>query len=683
MAGVQRKLISEFTMLYEAITGVKDNIKMFRTVFEDLKLTMDSLQPLVKENVQHDISHQLEEKLKIFPKKMQDGVELVHKCSKLSVWSTYKKYRYIHKLIALEKYLRDLVDVLRIQAMIDAAKTWNSVNNAEATMVKEMTYRNREPELPYFTVGLDEPLKEVKKKLISEDKSVLVLTGAGGCGKTTLATTIYFDDQIKAFPANMSINVPVDLLREIVKHCRGHPLTILVVGRSLCGKPIEIWRNTLFKWSKGYSILDYENDLLFSVLQSSLEDLGKENSILLESFLDLTSFPDDQAIHVPVIFDIWAQLYDLCEDSMCNENLYKLTTRSLVDVVVRRNVEEDYSEHFVTQHDMLRSLAIHHTGHDPVLSKRLSIDIRGDTLPKWWTEVTEKMEKPKKVSLLSISTDEAFSTKWPIMQLPVAEVLVLNLRTKNYDLPKFIRDMHKTLKVLIVQNYGSVTAEISHFHWLSSLSNLKTIRLHRISVPSLSKNPTYLKSLQKISFFMCNISQAFGKDAIRISRALPLVVEISIDYCRDLLELQDDICNLVHLKKLSITNCHRLSSLPEKLGKLTNLEVLSLRACSDLVKLPSTIGNLKKLNFLDISHCFSIKELPEEIGALSSLRKLNMRECSRLQELPESFSDLQELEVVICDKYTKDLWELFTLRSTEIRVVKEQFDLQWLQRLQL
>lgn len=114
-----------------------------------------------------------------------------------------------------------------------------------------------------------------------------------------------------------------------------------MVGRSLCGKPIEIWRNTLFKWSKGYSILDYENDLLFSVLQSSLEDLGKENSILLESFLDLTSFPDDQAIHVPVIFDIWAQLYDLCEDSMCNENLYKLTTRSLVDVVVRRYSTQD------------------------------------------------------------------------------------------------------------------------------------------------------------------------------------------------------------------------------------------------------------------------------------------------------------------------------------------------------
>lgn len=269
------------------------------------------------------------------------------------------------------------------------------------------------------------------------------------------------------------------------------------------------------------------------------------------------------------------------------------------------------------------------------------------------------------------------------MQLPKAEVLVLNFQTKNYVLPKFIKNMHKSLKVLIVTNYGSLPAELSNFHLLGSLSNLKRIKFHCISIPSVTKKPTHLKSLQKISFFMCNISQAFSKGAIRISHALPSLVEMNIDYCNDLVELQEDICYLVHLKKLSVTNCHKLYALPEGIGKLFNLEVLRLRSCTDLVELPGSIGNLTKLNLLDISHCFSIKKLPEEIGELGNLRQLNTRDCSRLQELPESFLKLTELREVLCDEDAIALWDPFlpSLKSMAIRVVKEEINLNWLQKL--
>ncbi|QCD81475.1 P-loop containing nucleoside triphosphate hydrolase [Vigna unguiculata] len=48
------------------------------------------------------------------------------------------------------------------------------------------------PEKPEFTVGLDEPLKKLKTNVLSEGLSVMVLTGVGGLGKTTLATMLYY-----------------------------------------------------------------------------------------------------------------------------------------------------------------------------------------------------------------------------------------------------------------------------------------------------------------------------------------------------------------------------------------------------------------------------------------------------------------------------------------------------------
>lgn len=267
------------------------------------------------------------------------------------------------------------------------------------------------------------------------------------------------------------------------------------------------------------------------------------------------------------------------------------------------------------------------------------------------------------------------------MQLPQAEVLILNFQSKKYALPAFMEKMEK-LKVLIVTNYGFLPAELNNFLLLGSLSNLKRIRFERVSIPSISKDPVLLESLKKISLFMCKIGEAFSNCSVQLLDLLPNVVEMNIDYCNDLVVLPAMLCDLISLKKLSITNSHKLSALPEEIGKLVNLEVLRLRSCTDLSELPDSIESLKKLTFLDISDCFSIKELPEHIGQLRSLETLNMRQCSRLQELPASVFDLEQLKVVICDEETKVLWEPFSpvLKNIHIRVVKDDINLNWLHK---
>ncbi|XP_030926340.1 probable disease resistance protein At5g66900 [Quercus lobata] len=284
--------------------------------------------------------------------------------------------------------------------------------------------------------------------------------------------------------------------------------------------------------------------------------------------------------------------------------------------------------------------------------------------------------------LLSISTDESFSSSWRNVQAPKVEALVLNFQTRNYTLPEFLEKMVE-LKVIIITNYGSSSAELSNFQLLKSLSNLKRIRLEKFSIHSLCNAPIPLRSVKKISIFMCNIGQAFGNSTIQVSDSLQSLMEINIDYCKDLVELPTWLCKVSSLKKLSITNCHKLSALPEGIGKLVNLEVLRFRSCIELSELPKSIRSLHKLHILDISDCLSIIKLPKRIGELHNLKELHMEKCLKLhKQLPPSTVHLKQLKLVVCDEERAKLWEPIkeSFSGLNIMVAKEDINLNWLKK---
>ncbi|KAM2622132.1 hypothetical protein TB2_026795 [Malus domestica] len=662
--------------------------------------------------------------------------------------------------------------------ILAAVQKNGSVGNTENVVIQkqeEFHDLGSVPEPPHVTVGLDEPLRYMKKMLLKGDVSMLVLTATGGCGKTTLAMKFCQDEDVKGkFKENIffvtvsehpnsdveklyqriksqeagqdlllvlddvwsntvlqkfvelklqnykilvtsrsefpgfgtpyklkpleykdsmtllrhsaalgdSLSVPEDLLREILKHCKGVPLAITVTGNSLSGQAAESWLSRLEDWRRG-SILDYETKLLLC-LKSSIDALGDKEPIIRECFMDLVSFPEDQRISAAAFIDMWAELYMLDGDFRSIKNLHELARKGLANLVITRNenmaiLDNYYSEHFVRQHDMLRDLGIYIAKLDPIEDRKRLIVVSGRNQPKW---LREQKSQPINARLLSISSDGTYPTQWQSVHLPQVEVLVLNFKTENNALPEFVQKIDK-LKVLIVTNYGLSPTELSNFNLLESLSNLKRIRLESISIHSITKNWVPLKSLKKISLFMCNMGQAFHNCSIKISDAWPGLEEMNIDYCDDLVELPAELCDLVRMKVLSITNCHQLSCLPEEIGNLKNLDVLRLRSCTELVRLPVSIENLTKLRCLDMYNCFGIRKLPEGIGKMRGLRKINMGQCSRLEELPLSVWDLDEqLEEVICDEEKKPFWDSFLARD-KIKVTKEKSNLNWLEKPQL
>ncbi|KAJ4965324.1 hypothetical protein NE237_017173 [Protea cynaroides] len=169
---------------------------------------------------------------------------------------------------------------------------------------------------------------------------------------------------------------------------------------------------------------------------------------------------------------------------------------------------------FVTQHDLLRELAIYQSQQQ---GTRLSME-REDSLPNIWRKQKHQL---RNIRLVSIQT---------------AEVLTLDCFATNYSLPPFMKKMKK-LKVLIIVNHG-------HYYTTK-------VRLEKVVVPSLGEIKKPLKNLQKISLFMCEVPKALSSCNFNFPFMLPNLVEIHIDYCNDLEELPQGIRDLAHVKKLS------------------------------------------------------------------------------------------------------------------------------------
>lgn len=284
---------------------------------------------------------------------------------------------------------------------------------------------------------------------------------------------------------------------------------------------------------------------------------------------------------------------------------------------------------------------------------------------------------------MSLFADETFTSEWCNLQPTEVEALVLNIRGNKCTLPMFMKKMNK-LKVLIITNHDFYHAKLENFELLEDLPSLKRIRLEKVTIPSLSKSWLQMKNLQKCSFFMCNVNEAFKNCTIQDSEMLPNLIELNFDYC-NMVEFPAVLSTIVSLKKLRITNCHKLSSLPEGIGKLINLESLRLSSCTDLLELPDSITSLHNLKFLDISNCTSLNNLPENIGELGKLEKLNVKGCSIINEmeLPSSIMDLMGLKHVVCDEEAASYWEPYTsiLSDLRVEIAQAEFRLDFLNSL--
>ncbi|OEL22879.1 putative disease resistance protein [Dichanthelium oligosanthes] len=468
------------------------------------------------------------------------------------------------------------------------------------------------------------------------------------------------------------------LVKQVSAECRGLPLALKVIGASLRDQPPKIWLSAKNRLSRGEAISDSHETKLLERMAASVESLSEK---VRDCFLDLGCFPEDKKIPLDVLINIWMEIHDL-DEADAFAILVELSNKNLLTLVndaqnKAGDLYSSYHDYSVTQHDVLRDLALHMSGHDPLNKRRrLVMPRREETLPRDWQR---NKDTPFEAQIVSIHTGEMKESDWFQMSFPKAEVLILNFASSVYYLPPFIATM-QNLKALVLINYGTTSTTLDNLSAFITLSGLRSLWLEKITLPPLPKTTIPLKNLRKISLVLCELNNSLRGSTMDLSMTFPRLSNLTIDHCIDLKELPSSICEIISLETISISNCHDLTELPYELGKLHCLSILRVYACPALWRLPPSVCSLKRLKYLDISQCINLTDLPEELGHLTNLEKIDMRECSRLRSLPRSSSSLKSLGHVVCDEETALLWREAeqVIPDLRVQVAEECYNLDWL-----
>lgn len=212
-----------------------------------------------------------------------------------------------------------------------------------------------------------------------------------------------------------------------MKKCKGLPLALKVIGASLREQPEMYWTSAKKRLSKGEPICESHENNLLDRMAISIQYLPKK---VKECFLDLGSFPEDKKIPLEVLINMWVEIHDLDEEEAF-AILVELSDRNLLKIVKDAryvcklklstfrlfflskfskcfefsragDMYSSYYEISVTQHDVLRDLALHLSNQENINDrKRLLMPRRDTELPKEWER---NVDQPFNAQIVSIHT---------------------------------------------------------------------------------------------------------------------------------------------------------------------------------------------------------------------------------------------------------------------------------------
>ncbi|XP_042966089.1 disease resistance protein RUN1-like isoform X1 [Carya illinoinensis] len=495
-------------------------------------------------------------------------------------------------------------------------------------------------------IGLIKEMLWSKKVLLvldDLDQSVKVKTLLGGCdwfglGSIVIITTrdehlltsnnvhlrykvkeLDHDEALQLFCWNAFQNKNpnhdfVELTEDILRYAGGLPLALMVVGSSLYGRDIHYWRSALQK----YKTIPH-NDI-HQKLRISYDGLDEfEKNI----FLDIACFfTKEQKEYVTKILD-GCDFFATC-------GIEVLVDKSLITI-------DEWGK--LIMHDLLKDM-----GREIVRQESLEEPEKRSRL--WFHEdvrhVFEETKGTNKIQgiLIEFPKQELIDLKPETFSAMRRLRIFINRNARFSKGPNYLSN---ELRVLDWHSYPSHSFP-QNFHG----KKLVVLKMDDCFIKGLGEGLKNFQKLTTIKFskckFLTKIPDVSGLQSLN---------RLDIEYCNNLVEVNQSIGFLDKLVELKIVYCQSLTSFPSSL-KLRSLEMLILSYCERLQKFPEIESEMKCLTYVKLEHMTAIKELPSYIGNLTSLLDLQISNCYKLRYIPNNIRQLKHLRCLILEGWLDD-----------------------------
>ncbi|GLJ30525.1 hypothetical protein SUGI_0604300 [Cryptomeria japonica] len=376
------------------------------------------------------------------------------------------------------------------------------------------------------------------------------------------------------------------LSTKIVKACKGHPLSLEVIGSFLYDKQENegCWIEALQKIPS-----DHEIHKTLYISYGALSDDEKE------IFVDIACFFIGEHKSLPIVF--WKSLYTKVESAVSN-----LSMKLLIKI-------DD--EGVFDMHDHLRDMG-----------RTIAEDEKPGTRESWQAAHLHTISDNNLISRLRLNGG---NIRLEMLYSPGLRYLHL----QNVHI-EAIREKYRAIR------------KKGHSRFVGSVTQLKIMQLTNTTIHSLPPLFSLLnvREIQHMELRQC-IRLINFPDTIDILSHLQCLV---LRDCGRLNDLPHTIGNLRELQHLVLRDCRSLNNLPDSIGNLSQLQHLDLRVCGRLNKLPDSIGNLSQLQYLNLELCEGLSNLPDAIGDLSQLQHLDLSNCGNLNFLPDTIGNLSQLQ---------------------------------------
>ncbi|XP_022743332.1 TMV resistance protein N-like isoform X1 [Durio zibethinus] len=395
-----------------------------------------------------------------------------------------------------------------------------------------------------------------------------------------------------AFGHNSITESFMEYASNIVNYCAGLPLALQVLGSSLSGKSMSVWKSALEKLE---AIPDSKIQKILRVSYDSLQDDHDKNL-----FLDIA------CLFIGKDRDYTATILDGC-DFYTTVGIENLIGRSLL-IINEKNK--------LMMHQMVRDMGkeiIRQESPDPGKRSRLWDKDAFDVIRE---KIGSKTIKSLTVDLQGLLENKSKRTTPGLHFAKHSKNLFVMSNEVDIETEAFAK--MQRLKLLQL-DYVKLKGDFKDFP-----KGLIWLRWHGFPLQSL---PTDFDIKRLVVLDMRNSNlKHFWKD----TECLPNLKILNLNHSHGLLKTPNFL-GLPSLEKLMLKDCIKLTEVDESIGELKVLTFLSLKGCKNLMKLPRTIGLLLSLEVLSLSGCSRLDDIPRELQNMKSLRVLNLNETAICQ----------------------------------------------------